>query len=94
MGEESDQAGRHERPVVVRRGTLHLAKLLPPLDPACPLDAMATTKDHKFGSLIFCERCGNLLDLPGDDDEIVCEGCGKVEDATGQSPSVSWTSGT
>ncbi|KAL8292922.1 hypothetical protein RQP46_000616 [Phenoliferia psychrophenolica] len=43
---------------------------------------MATTTDHKFGSLIFCQRCGNLLDLPGDDDEIVCEGCGLVEDAT------------
>jgi len=36
---------------------------------------------NKFGSLIFCSQCGNLLDLPGDDDEIICDGCGKIEDA-------------
>lgn len=44
---------------------------------------MPTTSQNRYGSLIFCPRCGNLLDLPADDDEIVCEGCGKVEDAAG-----------
>jgi hypothetical protein len=43
-----------------------------------------TTPATRFGSLIFCAQCGNLLDLPGDEDDIVCEGCGKVEDATGR----------
>lgn len=42
-----------------------------------------TTVDS-YGSLIFCSRCGNLLDLPGDDDEIICESCGKKEDASGK----------
>lgn len=42
---------------------------------------MSTTTSNRFGSLIFCPRCGSLLDLPGDDDEIVCGGCGQVEDA-------------
>ncbi|KAI5479262.1 hypothetical protein MNV49_003957 [Pseudohyphozyma bogoriensis] len=36
----------------------------------------------RFGSLIFCDRCGNLLDLPGDDDTIACEHCGRVEEAS------------
>lgn len=44
---------------------------------------MSVTTQNRFGSLIFCPRCGNLLDLPADDDEIVCDGCGKVEDAAG-----------
>ncbi|GAA5909465.1 hypothetical protein JCM8208_006533 [Rhodotorula glutinis] len=36
---------------------------------------------NQFGSLIFCSRCGTLLDLPGDEDHLVCSGCGQVEDA-------------
>lgn len=36
---------------------------------------------NRYGSLLFCKRCGDLLALPGDDDEIVCDGCGEVEDA-------------
>jgi hypothetical protein len=43
---------------------------------------MATS--NRFGSLLFCKQCGDLLPLPGDDDEIVCDGCGLVEDATGK----------
>ncbi|ORY89004.1 DNA-directed RNA polymerase I kDa polypeptide [Leucosporidium creatinivorum] len=39
------------------------------------------TTSNRFGSLLFCKRCGDLLALPGDDDEIVCDGCGAVEDA-------------
>ncbi|SCV71457.1 BQ2448_3045 [Microbotryum intermedium] len=39
-----------------------------------------SSKNH-FGSLLFCSRCGDLLALPGDDDEIVCDACGQVEDA-------------
>lgn len=42
---------------------------------------------NQYGSLIFCSRCGTLLDLPGDEDQLVCDGCGQVEDATGASPS-------
>lgn len=38
---------------------------------------------NQFGSLIFCSRCGTLLDLPGDEDHLVCSGCGQVEDAQG-----------
>ncbi|BGP42096.1 DNA-directed RNA polymerase I core subunit rpa12 [Rhodotorula kratochvilovae] len=41
---------------------------------------MAATQ-NQFGSLIFCSRCGTLLDLPGDEDQLVCDGCGQVEDA-------------
>ncbi|KAM0753892.1 putative RPA12-13.7 kd subunit of DNA-directed RNA polymerase I [Meredithblackwellia eburnea MCA 4105] len=44
--------------------------------------SQSSSSDNKFGSLIFCERCGSLLDLPGDDDDIVCDSCGKTEDAT------------
>lgn len=43
---------------------------------------MASTA-NQYGSLIFCSRCGTLLDLPGDEDQLVCDGCGQVEDATG-----------
>ncbi|GAA6048833.1 hypothetical protein JCM3770_003644 [Rhodotorula araucariae] len=43
---------------------------------------MAATQ-NQYGSLIFCSRCGTLLDLPGDEDQLVCDGCGQVEDATG-----------
>lgn len=39
---------------------------------------------QRFGSLQFCSRCGDLLPLPGDDDELVCDGCGQAEDATGE----------
>lgn len=45
--------------------------------------AMASTA-NQYGSLIFCSRCGTLLDLPGDEDHLVCDGCGQVEDATGE----------
>jgi len=41
------------------------------------------TASNQFGSLIFCSRCGTLLDLPGAEDQLVCSGCGQVEDATG-----------
>ncbi|BGP50266.1 DNA-directed RNA polymerase I core subunit rpa12 [Rhodotorula kratochvilovae] len=41
---------------------------------------MAATQ-NQFGSLIFCSRCGTLLDLSGDEDQLVCDGCGQVEDA-------------
>lgn len=44
---------------------------------------MASTTSNRFGSLIFCKQCSNLLDLPGDDDELVCECCGATEDASG-----------
>ena len=44
--------------------------------------SMASTA-NQYGSLIFCSRCGTLLDLPGDEDQLVCDGCGQVEDATG-----------
>jgi DNA-directed RNA polymerase subunit M/transcription elongation factor TFIIS len=43
---------------------------------------MAAAQNH-FGSLIFCSRCSTLLDLPGDEDQLVCDACGQVEDATG-----------
>ncbi|SGY61103.1 BQ5605_C007g04526 [Microbotryum silenes-dioicae] len=39
------------------------------------------SSQNHFGSLLFCSRCGDLLALPGDDDEIVCDACGQVEDA-------------
>ncbi|KAF9580023.1 DNA-directed RNA polymerase I core subunit rpa12 [Lunasporangiospora selenospora] len=34
-----------------------------------------TTKPDIVGSLIFCPECGNLLDIPGQDDLIVCNLC-------------------
>ncbi|BGP18473.1 hypothetical protein JCM10213_001212 [Rhodosporidiobolus nylandii] len=43
---------------------------------------MGTVIPNQIGSLIFCSRCGTLLDLPGDEDQLVCDGCGQVEDAT------------
>jgi DNA-directed RNA polymerase subunit M/transcription elongation factor TFIIS len=46
---------------------------------------MTSAFPNQIGSLIFCSRCGNLLDLPGDEDHLVCDGCGQVEDATGAS---------
>ncbi|GAA6020626.1 hypothetical protein JCM11491_001126 [Sporobolomyces phaffii] len=45
------------------------------------MDASATTP-NQIGSLVFCSRCGNLLDLPGDEDHLACDACGQVEDAT------------
>ena len=42
--------------------------------------------ENRFGSLIFCSRCGNLLNLPADDDIILCECCQQPADASGQSP--------
>ncbi|GAA5926221.1 uncharacterized protein JCM15063_000219 [Sporobolomyces koalae] len=42
-----------------------------------------TTAPNQIGSLVFCSRCGNLLDLPGDEDHLACDACGQVEDATG-----------
>jgi DNA-directed RNA polymerase I subunit RPA12 len=53
---------------------------------------MTTPNPHRFGSLIFCPQCSSLLDLPGDDDEIICNHCGNVEPASGKNtlpPSVS-----
>ncbi|OZJ04136.1 hypothetical protein BZG36_02834 [Bifiguratus adelaidae] len=36
-----------------------------------------TRPTHIIGSLIFCPECGNLLDTPsGDTDLIVCNACG------------------
>ncbi|KAL1921794.1 uncharacterized protein VTP21DRAFT_10436 [Calcarisporiella thermophila] len=32
-----------------------------------------------IGSLIFCPECGNLLDMPGDDDLLACSLCGTVQ---------------
>ncbi|KAF9184670.1 DNA-directed RNA polymerase I core subunit rpa12 [Haplosporangium sp. Z 767] len=32
-------------------------------------------KPDTVGSLIFCPECGNLLDIPGEDDLIVCNLC-------------------
>lgn len=46
-------------------------------------DRRMTSTANQYGSLIFCSRCGTLLDLPGDEDQLVCDGCGQVEDATG-----------
>lgn len=37
----------------------------------------------KVGSLLFCHRCGSLLDIPGDEDLIKCAPCGAVQDASG-----------
>jgi hypothetical protein len=28
---------------------------------------------NRIGSLLFCDVCGNLLNLPGDEDTILCE---------------------
>lgn len=35
----------------------------------------------KIGSLLFCHACGNLLDLPGNEDVIKCAPCGTTHDA-------------
>lgn len=43
------------------------------------------TTPNQIGSLVFCSRCGNLLDLPGDEDQLTCDGCGQVEDASSTS---------
>ncbi|KAJ7804694.1 DNA-directed RNA polymerase I kDa polypeptide [Mycena olivaceomarginata] len=38
---------------------------------------------HKIGSLLFCPRCGTLLDLPKDGQvDVTCEQCGHVEPAS------------
>ncbi|KAM0790785.1 hypothetical protein ACM66B_004633 [Microbotryomycetes sp. NB124-2] len=42
---------------------------------------MSTSISNRFGSLVFCLQCGDLMPLPGDDDEIVCESCGQSQDA-------------
>lgn len=34
--------------------------------------------------MIFCRQCSNLLNLPGDADEIICDTCGALEDASGK----------
>ncbi|GAA5961488.1 hypothetical protein JCM3765_003603 [Sporobolomyces pararoseus] len=44
--------------------------------------AASTSTPNQIGSLVFCSRCGNLLDLPGDEDTLACDACGQVEDAT------------
>ena len=70
----------------------------PALDPPRPPRSASTMSaaSNQFGSLIFCSRCGTLLDLPGDEDHLVCSGCGQVEDAQGPSlfalsrPSFGW----
>jgi hypothetical protein len=38
---------------------------------------------NRYGSLVFCDTCANLLDVPGDDSELVCVQCGDVKDARG-----------
>ena len=38
---------------------------------------------NRIGSLLFCSRCGSLLNPPTDDDSIECEECGLVESASG-----------
>lgn len=38
---------------------------------------------NRIGSLLFCERCGSLLNPPADDDKINCEECGLVENGAG-----------
>jgi hypothetical protein len=43
--------------------------------------ASSSTIPNRIGSLNFCEVCGNLLDVPGDDDTITCVQCGHTEDA-------------
>ncbi|PWA00609.1 hypothetical protein BB558_003333 [Smittium angustum] len=35
-----------------------------------------------YGSLIFCNQCGNLLDNPGDQDLIICQVCGETKDGS------------
>ncbi|KAK7008154.1 DNA-directed RNA polymerase subunit [Favolaschia claudopus] len=38
---------------------------------------------HKIGSLLFCPRCGTLLELPKDGEvDVTCEQCGHVEPAS------------
>ncbi|KAJ6459512.1 DNA-directed RNA polymerase I kDa polypeptide [Mycena sanguinolenta] len=38
---------------------------------------------HKIGSLLFCPRCGTLLDLPQDGEaDVTCEQCAHVEPAS------------
>ncbi|PVV04544.1 hypothetical protein BB560_000954 [Smittium megazygosporum] len=32
-----------------------------------------------YGSLIFCNTCDSLLDIPGDQDFIVCHVCGDTK---------------
>ncbi|PVU94110.1 hypothetical protein BB561_002792 [Smittium simulii] len=32
-----------------------------------------------YGSLIFCETCNSLLDIPGDQDIIICNVCGDTK---------------
>lgn len=44
----------------------------------------ATVNDNRFSSMLFCPHCAALLDLPGDEDEVICEGCGSVEPAQGK----------
>lgn len=53
-----------------------------------PTDAKSRTAAQKgfgvpnrIGSLNFCPTCGNLLDVPKDDDVITCVQCGHTEDA-------------
>lgn len=46
---------------------------------------------NRIGSLNFCPTCGNLLDVPKDDDVITCAQCGHTEDAV-RKPCLSFTS--
>ncbi|KAF8150388.1 DNA-directed RNA polymerase I kDa polypeptide [Mycena galopus ATCC 62051] len=38
---------------------------------------------HKIGALLFCPKCGTLLDLPKDGEvDVTCEQCGHIESAS------------
>ncbi|KAG0146980.1 hypothetical protein CROQUDRAFT_656619 [Cronartium quercuum f. sp. fusiforme G11] len=39
---------------------------------------------NRIGSLLFCADCGNLLDVPGEEDQISCDQCGRTESAKSQ----------
>ncbi|CAD6964600.1 unnamed protein product [Tilletia controversa] len=43
--------------------------------------ANKTAVGDKFGSLLFCSRCGSLLDVPGNEDIIKCSACKGSQDA-------------
>lgn len=59
--------------------------------PADTSSRIAATKGfgvpNRIGSLNFCPTCGNLLDVPKDDDVITCAQCGHTEDAVRESES-------
>lgn len=61
---------------------------VPAAAPSKPAPAPTFGVPNRVGSLNFCPTCGNLLDIPGDDDTITCVQCGHTEDAVRASASL------